>query len=106
MVWLNIHLLKMARENTCKPAMALAKKHMAQTEDDEGNAIEASDGRATEMIMANFLADINFNNELPLAERRQHLSAYIRTLQGLLAAMPDDAIDPQADENNMNEAAC
>src|ERR1039458_7712797 len=28
MVWLNIHLKKLARENCVKPALALAKKHI------------------------------------------------------------------------------
>jgi hypothetical protein len=68
MVWLNIHLKKLARENCVKPALALAKKHMpeSQTKDDDGNFIDPSDGAALEMICANFLADPNFN---PLPEQ-------------------------------------
>jgi hypothetical protein len=63
MVWLNIHLKKLARENCVKPALALAKKHMpeSQTKDDDGNFIDPSDGAALEMICANFLADPNWN---------------------------------------------
>jgi hypothetical protein len=67
MVWLNIHLKKLARENCVKPALALAKKHMpeSQTKDDDGNFIDPSDGAALEMICANFLADPNFNPSEP-----------------------------------------
>lgn len=63
MVWLNIHLKKLARENCVKPALALAKKHMpeSQKKDADGNFIDPSDGAALEMICANFLADPNFN---------------------------------------------
>jgi hypothetical protein len=67
MVWLNIHLKKLARENCVKPALALAKKHMpeSQTKDDDGNFVDPSDGAALEMICANFLADENFNPTEP-----------------------------------------
>jgi hypothetical protein len=63
MVWLNIHLKKLARENCVKPALALAKKHMpeSQTKDADGVYHDPSDGAALEMICANFLADPNFN---------------------------------------------
>src|ERR1035437_1825620 len=63
MVWLNIKLKKLARENCVKPALALAKKHMpeSQKKDADGNFIDPSDGAALEMICANFLADPNFN---------------------------------------------
>jgi hypothetical protein len=63
-VWLNIKMKKLARENAVKPALALAKKHMpeSQTKDPEtGVYIDPSDGAALEMICANFLADPNFN---------------------------------------------
>lgn len=70
MVWLNIHLKKLARENCIKPALALAKKHMpeSQTKDADGNFIDPSDGAALEMICANFLADPNFNPPEPQAQ--------------------------------------
>jgi hypothetical protein len=102
MVWLNIHILKTAREDIAKPALALAKKHMAQTEDDDGNVLEASDGRALEMICANWLADVNFNNDLPVEEQRQNLVMYIRTLQGLLNAMPVQ--DPNQTDTAITDA--
>ena len=67
LVWLNIKLKKLARENCVKPALALAKKHMpeSQTKDAEGNFIDPSDGAALEMICANFLADPNYNPSEP-----------------------------------------
>jgi hypothetical protein len=69
MVWMNIKLKKLARENVIKPAMALAKKHMpeSQTKDAEGNFVDPSDGAALEMICANFLADPNYNPSEPVA---------------------------------------
>ena len=47
MVWMNIKLKKLARENAVKPALALAKKHMAssQTKDEEGNYKTLPTGR-------------------------------------------------------------
>lgn len=96
MCWMNIHILKMARENVAKPAFALVKKHMAQTQDEEGNAVDASDGRALEMLCANILADPNFNNDLSYEERRQHLAGYIKMLQAQLDSMPQTA--PSANE--------
>lgn len=65
MVWLNLHLKKIARENVVKPGLALAKKHIGSTgQDDEGNALDPSDGQCAEMIFANFLADPNYNSDL------------------------------------------
>ena len=63
MVWLNVHLKKLARDNAVKPALALAKKHMpeSQKKDDDGNFVDPGDGAALEMICANFLADPNYN---------------------------------------------
>ena len=63
LVWLNIHLTKLARDNAVKPALALAKKHMpeSQKKDDDGNFVDPGDGAALEMICANFLADPNYN---------------------------------------------
>jgi hypothetical protein len=63
MVWLNVHLKKLARDNAVKPALALAKKHMpeSQTKDADGNFQDPGDGAALEMICANFLADPNYN---------------------------------------------
>lgn len=63
MVWLNLKVKKLAKENVIKPAMALAKKHMpeSQTQDEDGVYHDPSDGAAIEMICANFLADPNYN---------------------------------------------
>lgn len=62
MVWLNIKIKVLARDNVVKPALALAKKHMGSLPpDEEGVAKDPSDGAALEMICANFLADPNFN---------------------------------------------
>lgn len=64
MVWLNIHLKKLSRENIIKPALELAKKHIGSTStNEEGIAQDATDGRALELICANFLADPNFSLE-------------------------------------------
>src|ERR1039458_2779876 len=54
MVWLNIHLKKLARENCVKPALLKAKMFMGQTKDDDGEYHDASDGAALEMVCANF----------------------------------------------------
>ncbi len=63
-VWINIKLKKLARDNAVKPALALAKKHMAssQTKDPEtGEYIDPSDGAALEAICADYLSDPNWN---------------------------------------------
>jgi hypothetical protein len=63
MVWLNLKVKKLARENVIKPAMEKAKKHIGTTPspDEEGQHVDSSDGRAIELICANFLADPNFD---------------------------------------------
>ena len=65
MVWLNFSVKKSVRDLVILPAIALAIKHMpeSQTTDDEGNHIDPSKGAAIEVIAANFLADPNFNTE-------------------------------------------
>ena len=64
MSWLNIKVKKMAKDNTIMPALALAKKHIGSVgQDEEGQAIDASDGRCLELICANFLTDPNYNQE-------------------------------------------
>lgn len=60
MVWLNVHLKKLARDNTVKVALNLMKRHIPQTDGDDGLKKDASDGAALEMICANFLADPNW----------------------------------------------
>ena len=61
LVWMNIRMKKLARENVVKPALSKAKKFMGQTQDEEGQYQDASDGAALEMIAANWLADPNFD---------------------------------------------
>ncbi|SRR6266496_59274 len=63
MVWWNVKIKKLARENVIRPAVEKAKKHIGTnpSPDDEGVFIDASDGRALELIAANFLADPNFD---------------------------------------------
>lgn len=65
LVWLNIRCKKSAREDVIKPALALAKKHLGTkpadgVEGEEGLQKDEGDGRALEMICANFLADPNW----------------------------------------------
>jgi hypothetical protein len=65
LVWVNFKVKKLARENVIRPALELIKKHMGQTEDDEGVMHDASDGAALEMMAANTLADTNLTTEDP-----------------------------------------
>jgi len=58
MVWLNISLKKTARDNTVLPAIETAKLHLGTSGTDaDGKAIDASDGRALEIICADFMSD-------------------------------------------------
>jgi hypothetical protein len=63
MVWINIKCKKLARENVIKPAFEKAKKHLGTTPspEEEGQNVDATDGRVLEMICANFLTDPNFD---------------------------------------------
>lgn len=64
MVWVNIKVKKLARENVIKVAFEKMKKHLGTVPDEteaEGQHKDASDGRALEMICANFLADPNYD---------------------------------------------
>lgn len=74
MVWVNIHVKKLARENVIKPALALLKKYIGSIgPDEEGNYKDPSDGQALEFMAANTLADPNWNTEEtePLAEQTE-----------------------------------
>jgi hypothetical protein len=87
LVWINIKVKKLARENVIKPALEKAKKHLGTTPspEEEGQHVDATDGRALEMICANFLADPNFDTpELTVAE--------------ILTTSSEDAIEPAGDE--------
>lgn len=64
MVWVNIKVKKLARENVIKPAFEKMKKHLGTVPDEteaEGQHKDASDGRALELICANFLTDPNYD---------------------------------------------
>jgi hypothetical protein len=63
MVWINVKVKKLARENVIKPALEKMKRHIgtSPSEEEEGQHVDASDGRALEMVCANFLADPNYD---------------------------------------------
>ena len=80
MCWWNLRMKKLARENVCVPALRKAKRFMGQQKDEvSGEFKDASDGAAVEMIMANFLADANFDS-------------------------PEDASEPQPEASNTGDA--
>jgi hypothetical protein len=59
MVWVNIVVKKVVREQVIDPALSLAKMNIGTTgTDSDGVAIEASDGRALEVLAAEYLADL------------------------------------------------
>ena len=62
MVWMNVKVKKLAKDNVIQPALARMKKFIGTqpSEVDEGQQADASDGRAFELICANFLADPNY----------------------------------------------
>lgn len=65
LVWLNVCVKRAARDETIKPAIELAKMNIGTSaRDDEGNAIEPSDGAALEAIAVEYLNDPN-NKPLP-----------------------------------------
>lgn len=67
-VWLNVNVGKSQRDDVILPAIELAKKNIGTvSEDDDGMAQDASDGRALEIICAAFLAD-TANGGAPLVE--------------------------------------
>lgn len=56
LVWLNLSLKRAALEQTVRPALELAKANIGTVgRDDEGNAKDASDGTAIEMIAVEYL---------------------------------------------------
>jgi hypothetical protein len=117
MVWLNLHVKKLARENVMKPALALAKKHIGSIgQDDEGNAIDATDSAAAEMVFGNFLADPNYNSDakpVTVAERLLELlhafsvppGTTVEELRAVLSQQITETQKPQdAPEVNTEEA--
>ena len=87
LVWLNIRCKKAARENVIKPALAKAKKHLGTKpadgiEGEEGQQKDESDGRALEMICANFLADPNWDVEEPKIEETKPEAPEVWTTNG------------------------
>ena len=68
LVWINVCVKRIVRDEVIQPALELAKNAIGSVgRDDEGNAIDASDGRALEMICADFSSD-PANNVLPMEE--------------------------------------
>jgi hypothetical protein len=61
MVWMNVRVKKLAKENVIVPALRKAKRYLGQQKDDEGEFHDATDGAAFEMICADFLADPNYD---------------------------------------------
>ena len=58
MVWLNIAVTRIVRDNIVRPALDLAKAHIGTVGKDSGGiAIEPSDGRALEVLAVEFLND-------------------------------------------------
>lgn len=58
LVWLNICVKKEVKDKVVNPALELAKMNIGDAgKDDDGEAIEPSDGRALEMVCAEYLAD-------------------------------------------------
>lgn len=108
MVWLNLHVKKLARENVMKPALALAKKHIGTVgQDEEGTSLDASDGQAAEMVFANFLADPNYNTEATpptVAEKLYELLSTFSVPEGTtveeLKAILKAQIAPKLEEPN------
>jgi hypothetical protein len=65
LVWINLRVKKSVRDLVILPAVALAIKHMPESQkiDDEGNASDPGKGAAIEAICADYLADPNWNAE-------------------------------------------
>ena len=65
MVWINLKVKKLGRENVIKPAIVLCKKNCPESQlvDEDGTVIEMSDGAAVESICADYLSDPNWNPE-------------------------------------------
>jgi hypothetical protein len=72
LVWLNVRLKKTVLESIVKPSLVLAKRVIgSKGRDDDGMAIEASDGAALECIAASYLIDPNNNaiaDGMPITE--------------------------------------
>jgi hypothetical protein len=71
-VWLNVRLKKTVLDSIVKPSLVLAKRVIgSKGRDDDGMAIEASDGAALECIAASYLIDPNNNaiaDGMPITE--------------------------------------
>lgn len=58
LVWLNFCLKKSVRDDVVKPALELAKANIGSVgKDEEGYSLDASDGRALEMVAIEYLND-------------------------------------------------
>jgi hypothetical protein len=59
-VWMNFGITKAAKEKTIVPALELMKQHIGSVGyDDEGMAVDSSDGKALEYICAEYINDPN-----------------------------------------------
>lgn len=59
-LWHNWPFTREVDENVIKPGLELARRNIGSVgKDDEGNAVDASDSRAIEVIFAEYLADPN-----------------------------------------------
>lgn len=58
LVWMNFCMKKSVKDEVVKPALELAKANIGSVgSDDEGNAIDASDGKALEVVAIEYLND-------------------------------------------------
>jgi hypothetical protein len=94
LVWMNIRVKNMAKENVILPALRKIKRFMGQQKDEDGEYHDATDGAALEMMAANMLADPNFDS--PDDEVVTEVTADVQDNTGL-DSVPEGAEVP-ADE--------
>lgn len=69
LVWLNVCIKRIVLEQTVRPALELAKKVIgSKGRDEDGQAIEASDGESLELLAAGFLIDPNNQSAAEIGE--------------------------------------
>ena len=69
LVWLNVCIKRIVLEQTVRPALELAKNLIgSKGRDEDGQAIEASDGEAMELMAAGFIQDPNNQAAAELGE--------------------------------------
>jgi hypothetical protein len=107
MVWVNLHMKKLGRENVFKPALALIKRTMGSIgPDEEGNYKDPSDGQAAEMLAANALADPNLNTDVP-AKICPHCNSVVvdYSKQGEIPTETQQVIDAEDDGKTVEQIA-